>query len=240
MSNKVTVNSDLIMTEARHARAGVRYRRSIGEYSRAIRKGSWTRMVKRIAVATGAVVLGSFLWGLIISPLGVGGLMGIAAFLAVAWIAIGYGSRIPRIDPASLVRTDLRQLAGKTEIWLEQQRPALPAPAQVAAQSIGTRLDQLGLQLETLDPNTPAAAEVRKLVGEDLPELVRSYSRVPQAMRAQESAGATPDKQLTDGLKVIESEIDRMARQIASGDLDALATRSRYLEIKYQSESAEK
>lgn len=236
MTDRVNHNSDLTMTEARHALSGVRYRRSIGEYSRAIRKKSRSQTLSRIMAGTSVMIGIYLLLSVLIKPLGIEGVMGISTLIALYWIATAYFSRVRPVKADDLPRADLRQLAGKTEIWLEQQRPALPAPAQMAAQSIGTRLDQLGLQLETLDPNTPAAAEVRKLVGEDLPELVKSYNRVPTSLRDKASAGTTPNQQLSDGLKVIESEIDRMARQIASGDMDALATRSRYLEIKYQGE----
>ena len=85
-----------------------------------------------------------------------------------------------------------RQLAGRAEVWLEQQQPLLPALAQAAARSIGTRLDQLGLQLDTLDPASPVATEVRSLVGEHLPALVRSYEKVPPPHCAHGSPPAPP------------------------------------------------
>ena len=59
-------------------------------------------------------------------------------------------------------------------------------------------------------------------------------SACPQALRGVERNGKTPDQQLVDGLKVIGGQIDEMAGQLAQGDLDALSTRGRYLEIKYQ------
>ena len=71
-------------------------------------------------------------------------------------------------------------------------------------------------------------------MGEHLPALVRSYEKVPAAMRAKESAGSTPDQQLTDGLRTIDRQIDELATRIAQGDLDALATRGRFLEVKYE------
>jgi hypothetical protein len=37
-----------------------------------------------------------------------------------------------------------------------------------------------------------------------------------------------------EGLNVVESELQRMSEQIASGDLQRIATQSRYLELKYQ------
>ena len=87
-----------------------------------------------------------------------------------------------------------------------------------------------------LPDDEPAAAEVRKLVGEQLPELVRGYQRVPEPLRRVERNGRTPDQQLVDGLKIIDTEIAAMTQQLAQGDLDSLATRERYLQIKYQGE----
>ena len=67
-----------------------------------------------------------------------------------------------------------------------------------------------------------------------LPELVNGYLRVPDHLRRDGLNGMSPDKQLVEGLNVVESELQRMSEQIASGDLQRIATQSRYLELKYQ------
>ena len=96
----------------------------------------------------------------------------------------------------------------------------------------------LAPRLASLDANEPAAAEIRKLVGEQLPEFIKGYERVPSALRGVERNGKSPDQQLVEGLSVIGREIDEMAAQLAQGDLDALSTRGRYLEIKYQGDKS--
>jgi hypothetical protein len=116
---------------------------------------------------------------------------------------------------------------------LEAQRPALPAPAVTLMQDIGLRLDQLAPQLQTLDENDPAAREVRKLVGEHLPELINGYKKIPDSLKHKEHAGKTPSQQLVDGLKTIDREIETMIGQISRGELDKLAVRGRYLEMRY-------
>ena len=83
--------------------------------------------------------------------------------------------------------------------------------------------------MQGLSETEPAAREVRRLVGEELPELIRGYQRVPQQLRRQ-----GPDAQLVEGLRVVEGEIARMTEQLASGDLDKLATQGKYLELKYR------
>jgi hypothetical protein len=91
----------------------------------------------------------------------------------------------------------------------------------------------LAPQLQTLADHDPAAREVRKLVGEHLPELINSYKRIPEPLKRQEYGGKTPEQQLIDGLKTIDREIETMTGQIARGELDKLATRGRFLEIRY-------
>ena len=75
---------------------------------------------------------------------------------------------------------------------------------------------------------------MRKLIGEQLPELVRSYTRVPDPLRRVERNGRTPDAQLVDSLGLIDGEIAEMSARLAQGDMDLLATRERFLQIKYQ------
>ena len=104
---------------------------------------------------------------------------------------------------------------------------------QAAAPSAG-RQSLLAPQLQTLDAATPAAANIRKLVGEDLPELVAGYQRIPAGLRGEAHAGRTPDETLLGGLKMLEREIGDAARSLAAGEIDKLATRERYLQLKYQ------
>ena len=47
------------------------------------------------------------------------------------------------------------------------------------------------------------------------------------------SKGRNADQQLVDGLSKISAEIDDITRQLASGDLDALAVQTRYLDYRY-------
>jgi hypothetical protein len=105
-------------------------------------------------------------------------------------------------------------------------------------QDIGLRLDQLAPQLQTLDENDPAAREVRKLVGEHLPELINGYKKIPDSLKNKEYAGKTPVRQLVDGLKTIDREIETMTGQISRGELDKLAVRGRYLEMRYDDPDA--
>ncbi len=46
--------------------------------------------------------------------------------------------------------------------------------------------------------------------------------------------GRSPDRQLVEGLRVVDEELGRMGADLAHGDLHRLATQQRYLEIKYR------
>ena len=205
----------------------------IGMKSQAMRRAHLWGKISRAALAVGAVLIGAGIIGTVINGIGFSGVMITALAVAAAAYALLRYPKMPMPTTESLRQTDLATLAGKTEMWLESQRPALPAPAINLMQDIGLRLDQLAPQLQTLDDNDPAAREVRKLVGEHLPELINGYKRIPETLKRKEHGGKTPEQQLVDGLKLIDREIETMTGQISRGELDKLATRGRFLELKY-------
>jgi hypothetical protein len=176
-----------------------------------------------------AILITAVAWGLIIGPIGGTGVMAVVLGIVLAWIGTILFSAEPEANAEQLPQVPLKALPNRTEQWLDSQRPALPAPANRLIDQIGVRLEGLAPCVQHLDEREPAAMEVRRLVGEELPELVRGYQRVPQQLRRQ-----GPDAQLVEGLRVVESELARMTQQLASGDLDKLATQGKYLELKYR------
>ena len=228
----IASESDEIIHNSKRALSNVRMA-PIGMKSQALRRAHFWGKVSRAAVAVGAVLIGAGIIGTVINGIGFSGVMITALAVAAAAYALLRYPKMPMPTTESLRQTDLATLAGKTEMWLESQRPALPAPAINLMQDIGLRLDQLAPQLQTLDDNDPAAREVRKLVGEHLPELINGYKRIPETLKRKEHGGKTPEQQLVDGLKLIDREIETMTGQISRGELDKLATRGRFLELKY-------
>lgn len=228
----IASQSDEILDNSRRALSNVRMP-PIGMKSQALRRAHFWGKVSRAAVAVGAVLIGAGIIGTVINGIGFSGVMITALAMAAAAYALLRYPKMPMPTTESLRQTDLATLAGKTEMWLESQRPALPAPAVTLMQDIGLRLDQLAPQLQNLGENDPAAREVRKLVGEHLPELINGYKRIPETLKRKEHGGKTPEQQLVDGLKLIDREIETMTGQISRGELDKLATRGRYLELKY-------
>jgi hypothetical protein len=206
---------------------------SIGQRSSEIKRRHLTRKAVRMTVAVTTVLIAAMATGLALNGIGVTGLF--VTLLAVIGALVLFGV-FPRLEVPSLSALNsgnVRTMVGRTELWLEAQRPALPAPAVRLVDQIGVQLDGLGLQLEGIDPAEPAVGEVRKLVGELLPGMVESYRRIPPHLKSEERGGRNADQQLADGLGKISAEIDAVTRQLAAGDLDALAVRGRFLDYKY-------
>jgi len=199
------------------------------------RRRAARKMFVRLLIVAAAVAAATGAIGLVVVLTNAMLLLAIAVFVLGA-LLVGRLSAEREPTREAIARTDLRLLPQRIEEWLERQRPALPPPAARILDRIGTRLAAMSPQLEGLEANRPAAAEVRKLLCEELPELVAGYQRVPEPLRGEEgSNGSTPDSQLVEGLEIIDSQIARMTAQLAAGDLDLLATSNRYLELKYRS-----
>lgn len=229
-------DSDLIIREAGRSladqRAGGR-RKSIGLASAKMKAQHTGRKIANIIMAMAAIFVGLTVAGIVLNGIGFTGLVVGAVLAAAAVYVFGRYPKLKIPERADLMTDDVRRLVGKTELWLEAQRPALPPPAAKLVSTIGVQLDGLQLQLQEVDQAHPTAGQIRKLVGEDLPEMIEGYRRIPDHLRYEERAGSTPNKQLMEGLELISSEIDSVTRQLASGALDDLAIKTRYLDYKY-------
>ncbi len=233
MSENLASQSDEILRNAGNAIVNQKYAKSIGEKSAQMKNKHRWRNIKRAAVAVGAIWVGTSIFGVIVNGIGLGGLaiaLGLSG--AAIWALLSY-PKMPIPTRETLKNSDLPRLAGQTEIWLEQQRAALPAPAVTLVENIGARLDELAPQLARIGEHDPAAREVRTLVGEHLPELVNGYRELPDSLKKKSHGGTSPEHQLINGLKTINQEIESMTLKIAKGELDKLATRERFLELKY-------
>lgn len=192
------------------------------------------RRLKRAVIAAFAIVFGALFYGLFIDGIGIEGFLLALLGSMAAFVILSIFPRPKAPRTGDLAQTRLGDLAGSTETWLESRRAFLPPRAQGIVDLIGSRVEQLAPQLERLREGEPAEREVRRLLAEHLPALVDGYVRIPLELRERPHAGSTPERNLVEGLDVIAGELDTMTRQIARGELDALATRGRYLETKYR------
>jgi hypothetical protein len=191
------------------------------------------KRLTRIVVADAVILISAMVIGWI-APLGIGGAMLVMALLVAATmlLAVWPADRAPTTE--RLASVEIKGLPAQTERWLEAQRTALPAPAIPLVDRIGLRLETLAPQLARFADDAPEAIEVRKLVGEQLPAFVKDYEKVPASLRTTPRNGRTPDAELVAGLSLIEREIGEMTARLAETDLDSLATRGRFLEMKYR------
>jgi len=212
-------------------RTSDRYRGLSGR-ARQYKRSGFAKKVKRIAGALLAILIASAVWGFI-TPLGANGVLIVAGLLVAAFLLFAMLPTVPQVKAEKLAQADIKTLPLQTEIWLESQRKALPAPAVKLMDDIGVRLETLGPQLVGLSNDEPAAVEIRKLLSDHLPELVGGYRSIPEPMRREKRNGRIPDTQLVEGLSVIEREIGEMSDKLAAGKLDNFAIQNRFLELKY-------
>ncbi|MEV5034326.1 hypothetical protein MRBLMC3_003597 [Sphingobium sp. LMC3-1-1.1] len=229
MSHSDRVLADAEAVLRRHSERG----QSLSARARHRRNAALMRKVKFAFWAIVAVLVASAVAGFI-TPLGTTGVMIALGVMMAAVLLIAIAPGEKKVRAEALADTALTALPLQTEIWLENQRKALPAPAVTLVDSIGVKLETLAPQLERLGEQDPAAQEIRKLLTDHLPELVTGYQSIPEPLRREERNGRIPERQLIDGLGVIDAEIARMSENLASGDLDKLAVQNRFLELKYQ------
>jgi hypothetical protein len=196
----------------------------------------FVRLAGLLFLSSVVIVVAMISTGLLFGPRGIEGLLALPAVLFSTWAAILYFGLRTRPAPKALpAGADVKQLPAQTEEWLEAQRALLPAAARPTVDRILHRLETMAAQVESLDPKSAAAHEVRRLIGEELPELVQGYRKLPRQLQAQNTTvGKSPDRQLVEGLATIDEQIERMQADLAEADLRALATQQRYLELKYK------
>ena len=193
------------------------------------------RLMLRLAMAAIAALL---VWALLASVSAPSVAFAVASavmLLLTAFVLIRADRPVPGGE--ALAEAPLPRLAEESIVWLAAQRRGLPVAAVRLADSICGRLDALAPQLGRLDPRSPAATEVRKLIAEEMPRLVDGWRTVPlSARRAPSADGRTPDDYLVNGLQLIEAELGRASEQFGRVPIDEIGVFGRYLELKYDAD----
>lgn len=187
--------------------------------------------VLRVIAGLFAVAFGALVFSQTVMPLGLFGFLVVVPLLMLL-VALLL-ARWPRTrveDEVALGRTALPELPPRVEEWLDSKRPALPAPARSEVDRILLQLDSLAPQLARVPATSPDAMDARRLMAEHLPRLVDSYEAVPARVRSRDREA---DRQLTDGLRLVGEELERLNLRLASERLDALEIEGRFLESRY-------
>jgi hypothetical protein len=174
--------------------------------------------------------------GLLLGPRGTEGLIAAPLAVLVSWAIILYfGYRKPRSPQLITSAGGIAELPARTAEWLDHHRELLPRPAEARVDAIIRELRALDPQVKNLDPRTPGVPELRRLLAEELPDLIQGYQRIPVALQKEpQLGGASPAERLVDALGTVEEQLARAGRRLATDDLHALATQQRYLELKYK------
>lgn len=136
-----------------------------------------------------------------------------------------------RVSPPA---SPLATLAEQTHAWLGEQLSTLPVQLKERICSMQSQLSALVLQLQAGSPDALTAAELDKVLRDELPELIRAYHKVPRALQQRTlRGGMTPEQQLSAGLATLDAQLGALHERLAAPDLQALAVHQRYLDLKY-------
>ena len=196
------------------------------------------RVFRRLVAMLFAMAFASAGMGIfaaVIGPLGVGVWLSIILTTIVACIIIGIYPVSDVPEPARLATAKPTVLPAQVDAWLDAKRRALPALAAPKVDAISAQLAALAPQLAAVPPGDPTALELNRLLGKHLPELVDRYEKVAPAQRKVASipGGPTIERQLVDGLGLIEAELVRVNDALGKDDRDAFAVQGKFLENRY-------
>lgn len=147
-----------------------------------------------------------------------------AAILSLMWPA----GRRPRVGSAS--PPDLSRLARRAGRELARSRKAMPPESRKLADSITEQLGAIETRAAHCRLELLAEIAARRLLSDDLPRLMSSYSRLPREQRQSEGAIRS---QLDEALVVISRELDSLCRKIDQAHSNMFDTQRRFIAGKY-------
>lgn len=196
------------------------------------------RKIGNIGVALGVLIVATITFGLIVGPIGLGGLFLVVSLMVLAVLLLSFW---PGERPIVEYKEDMpnKAVVQRLESLLVRKRAALPAPAANRVDAISAQLPLLENRLAETQILDPLAQDARRLLGKHLPELIERYERVPQAYRHERDGdGLTVDQRLVAGLDAAKTALDDLGRKLAREDLSAFETQGRFIENRYREDDA--
>jgi hypothetical protein len=197
-------------------------------------RSAWAKRLATIGMALAALFVGTIVFGLVIGPIGIGGLMTVV-FLAV--VAVAIFAFMGREKPVVDYKEDMpnKAVVERLDSLLVRKRAALPAPAASRIDAISRQLPLLENRLAQTELLDPLAQDARRLMGRHLPELIERYERVPaEYRRERDGEGLTVDERLVQGLDAARTALDDLGRKLAHEDMAAFETQGRFIESRYK------
>ncbi|QPQ56002.1 hypothetical protein IC614_05330 [Allosphingosinicella flava] len=128
-------------------------------------------------------------------------------------------------------REELTALPGKAESWLLDLRERMPREAGDPLDRVLSRLGDLQPQLGEIDPNSTLAWDARRLIGDHLPRLVRSYCELPAHARAEDPSFAY---RLAQGLDTLADELGDLCTQVSRDRRLTFEAHQRFIQSRYR------
>jgi hypothetical protein len=195
---------------------------------------AYARRAANIGLALAILIGATIGFGMIVGPIGFGGLFLVVSLAVLAVLVFGLaGGEKPIVD----YKEDMpnRAVVQRLDSLLVQKRAALPASAAQQLDAISRQLPLLESRLAETAVLDPLAQDARRLMGKHLPELIARYERVPTAYRAErDGEGLTVDERLVQGLDAAKTALDDLGRKLAHEDLTAFETQGRFIESRYK------
>ena len=155
------------------------------------------------------------------------------AFLSLFWSS---GRREPAaVAGASTGTRSLTEMAVRVEEGLIDRLDQLPSRALPAADAIVARLAELQPHLASLEPNSLAAGDARRLICEHLPRLVDSYLGLPPATRGPSS---DTSRRFAESLGTVAEELDHLLETCCRDRQLSFDTQHRFIETRYRDHRA--
>jgi hypothetical protein len=195
------------------------------------------RKLTNIGVALGVLIAATIGFGLMVGPIGLGGLFVVAAlmFLAVLLFSVW-----PNERPIVEYKDDMpnQAVVQRLDSLLVRKRAALPAPAASRLDAISAQLPLLENRLGETAALDPLAQDARRLMGKHLPELIERYERIPAEYRHQtDGEGLTADQRLVASLDAARQALGEIGDKLVQGDRQAFETHGRFIESRYKEDS---
>ncbi|HEX8192538.1 MAG TPA: hypothetical protein VF552_06520 [Allosphingosinicella sp.] len=155
----------------------------------------------------------------------------LAALLSLTLPSRGARKAPPLPTQEAVAKVPLPMLAGRCETWLLDRCEELPHTALPSADLILARLQRMQPALDALPEASPLTADVRRLVGGHLPNLVDSYLALPPETRGR---GTENDRRITDSLGVVAEELTRLCGEIDGCREASFEIEHRFIESRYR------
>jgi len=134
-----------------------------------------------------------------------------------------------RLTPDTLPLPDL---AARVEEAMLESCDALPGRALPSADRIMAGLRDIQPHLHDLGPKDEAlSGEIRRLIGQHLPQLVDSYLALPDQSRA---SNAESSRRFVESMNIVADEMDHLRERCCSEVQTDFDTQSRFIETRYR------